>query len=257
VRRLPYFDFREVSTARRLAELLASGMSPAVIERKLEQLSRWLPGVDRPLAQLSVIVEGKSLLLRQGDGLIEPGGQLRFDFDELADSAPPEGDTVEAVDADLSTPEQMLAMAEELEEHGQIDGAIELHRAALVAGGPRAEACFALAELLYRQGDLSAASERYYMAIELDEDYVEARANLGCVLAEMGKLELAVSAFAGALALHYEYPDAHYHLARALDDLDRKSEAERHWRTFLELSPDSPWAATARQRLENAVVQSR
>ena len=44
-------------------------------------LARYLPGVDRPLAQLSVIVHGKEILLRQGDGLIEPGGQLRFDFD--------------------------------------------------------------------------------------------------------------------------------------------------------------------------------
>ena len=36
VRRLPYFDFQEVATARRLAELLAAGVSPRAIERKLE-----------------------------------------------------------------------------------------------------------------------------------------------------------------------------------------------------------------------------
>ena len=80
VRRLPYFDFQEIATARRLAELLAAGMSPQTIENKLAELARFLPGVQRPLAQLSIIVEGKQLLLRKGDGLIAPGGQFWFDF---------------------------------------------------------------------------------------------------------------------------------------------------------------------------------
>ena len=87
VHRLAYFDFQEVATVRRLAELLAAGMSPQAIEKKLAELSRLLPSVERPLAQLSVIVEGKQLLLRQGDGLIDSAGQLRFDFESIeADS---------------------------------------------------------------------------------------------------------------------------------------------------------------------------
>ena len=81
VHRLPYFDFQEVATARRLAELIAAGVTPQAIERKLEQLARYVPDVERPLAQLSIIVEGRQLLLRQGEGLIEPGGQMRLDFE--------------------------------------------------------------------------------------------------------------------------------------------------------------------------------
>ena len=92
------------------------------------------------------------------------------------------------------------------------------------------------------------------MTIELDEEYVEARANLGCVLAELGQRELAIAAFEGALAFHDEYPDVHYHLARNLDDLGRADEAEVHWRAFLDLAPESPWAATARQRLSHLPV---
>ena len=87
------------------------------------------------------------------------------------------------------------------------------------------------------------------MAIELDEDYVEARANLGCVLYELGEVELAIAAFQGALRFHADYPDVHYHLARALDECDRREEALPHWQEFLRLSPDSPWAAEARDRL--------
>lgn len=260
VRRLPYFDFQEVATAQRLAQLLAAGASPAAIERKLAELSRYVPEVERPLAQLSVIVEGKQLLLRQGEGLIEPGGQLRIDFDALelepVDETDFEPATLSLADhlageeSQPESPAEMLEFAAQLEQRGQLKAAIEMHRAALAAGGPRPEVCFQLAELLYRIGDVAGARERYFICIELDEDYVEARANLGCVLAETGELELAVAAFQGALEYHQDYPDVHFHLARTLDEMDAPEEAERHWREFLELAPDSPWADEARLRLQ-------
>jgi tetratricopeptide (TPR) repeat protein len=267
VRRLPYFDFREVSAARRMAELLAAGVSPRAIEKKLEALVRYLPDVQRPLAQLSVIVEGKEILLRQGDGLIEPGGQLRFDFQAWtapaepgptpagAPAEPPAQRVIslashrETVPATPTSADQACHMAAELEEAGQLEEATEMYRVAMAVAGPSAEICFQVAELLYRQGDAAAARERYYMAIEIDEDYVEARANLGCVLAETGHRELAVAAFQGALTYHADYADVHYHLARTLDDLGRREEAATHWQAFLELAPDSPWADEAQTRL--------
>ncbi|MEN6457424.1 MAG: tetratricopeptide repeat protein [Thermoguttaceae bacterium] len=244
VRRLPYFDFQEVATARRLTELLAAGASPRVIEKKLEAIARYLPNVSRPLAQLSVIVHGKEILLRQGEGLVEPGGQLRFDFDawEEGPAAP--------TPAVPTAPDQLCRLAAELEEDGQLAAAAEMYRALMAATGPKPEICFQVAELLYRQGDLSGARERYYMAIELDEDYVEARANLGCVLAELGDHDLAVAAFEGALRYHPEYADVHYHLARTLDEMGRRGDAEQHWRAFLEQAPESPWAEEAHGRLQ-------
>jgi tetratricopeptide (TPR) repeat protein len=263
VHRLPYFDFQEVATARRLAELLAAGASPQAIERKLEKLSRYVPDVERPLAQLSVIVEGQQLLLRQEEGLVEPGGQRRIDFDALethgcaapSDAGGSHHGTLSLADylaeqPDLASPEEMIELAAGYEDNGHLESAAEMYRAALASGGPRPDICFQLAELLYRLGDISAARERYFMAIELDEDFVEARANLGCVLAETGELELAVAAFQGTLAYHPDYPDVHYHLARVLDDLGRSEAAELSWRRFLALSPNSPWADEARARLE-------
>jgi len=264
VRRLPYFDFQEVATARRLAELLSAGVSPRAIEKKLAALARYLPSVERPLAQLSVIVRGQQILLRQGEGLVEPGGQLRFDF-EAWESEPrglSEHERLEAgagaavllpeageAEAAATSPEHLCRLAEELEEDGQLAAAAEMYRAAMAAGGPKAEICFQVAELLYRQGDLAGARERYYMAVELDEDYIEARNNLGCVLAEMGQRDLAVAAFEGALAYHADYADAHHHLARALEEQGDRGRAEDHWRALLALAPDSPWADEARARL--------
>ncbi len=107
-----------------------------------------------------------------------------------------------------------------------------------------------MGELLYRMGHSVAARERYYAAIEHDPDFVEARASLGCVLAEIGQTELAIAAFRGALSLHDDYADVHYNLARVLEDVGHDIEARHHWSRFLELSPDSPWAAEAIARIE-------
>lgn len=140
-------------------------------------------------------------------------------------------------------------LAAELEDEGQWAAAAEMYRAAMAAGGPTAELCFQTAELLYRMEDLSGARERYFMALELDEEYVEARISLGCVLIELGQCDLAEAAFRGALRYHPHYADGHYLLARLLDKQGESAEAERHWRAFLDLAPDSPWADEARQRL--------
>ncbi len=276
VHRLPYFDFQEVATARHLAELLEAGASPVEIERRLEELARYVPDVERPLAQLSVIVEGRHILLRQGEGLVEPGGQLRMDFESLEQRAEEQrvievtrADVMRALEREEPTesariipfqnmieravmpqnPEDILAQASEYEEAGDLAMAIDLYRSFLAGYGLRAEVCFQLAELLYRTNDYAAARERYYMTIELDENYVEARANLGCVLIDTGELDLAVAALLGALKYHPDYPDAHYHLARTLDELGQTEKATDHWRAFLVLAPDSPWAEQARDRL--------
>ena len=237
--------------------MLSAGVSP---RRSNASSPSWpgAAGVERPLAELPIIVEGKHLLVRHGDGLTEPGGQLRFDFD-LAEEETPHPAAPELpmhyiplasqTASPLPTRDEMLRFAADLEDEGCLDAAAEMYRAAMAASGPTPEVNFQLAELLYRMGDLPAARERYYSAIELDENYVEARANLGCVLAETGQRDLAVAAFEGALAYHNDYADVYYHLARTLDEMDRRDEADRHWRSFLNLAPESPWAAEARHRL--------
>jgi tetratricopeptide (TPR) repeat protein len=261
IRKLAYFDFQEICTARRLAELLAQGVTPGEIQRQLAALRRILPDVERPLAQLSVIVQGRHILLRQGDGLLDARGQMRIDFDAVEPEVP--RPSVPLVDVrrwlqapaassaapPIATLAELLDAAAACEEAGHLDEAIDLLRVALAAHGPNPEVHFQLAELLYRQGEPLAARERYYAVLELDEEHVEARLNLGCLLAETGQLSLAVEALRGALSLHPDYADAHYHLARTLAELGCRDEARHHWRQFLRLAPESPWAAEARSRL--------
>lgn len=258
VKQLAYFDFQEVASARRIARLVAAGASPEAMERKLTKLAELYPDLQRPLSQLSVLVEGQSILLRQGEGLIEPGGQKRLNFgleEAPGRAANPilsfEEATNESLPDRYSTPQDMLNYASELEDSGHFDSAIEVYRAYGLAFGPSAEVSFRLGELLYQRHDLNGARERYYMAVELDDSFVEARGSLGCVLVELGEWELARSAFEGALDHHPDYPDVHFHLARLLDDLGESDTSEVHWTKFIQLAPQSPWSAEARQRLDS------
>ena len=258
VGRLPYFNFEEVRVARRLAELLAAGASLRQIDRKLAELARLLPSMPRPLADSLVVVVGSRLYVRRGENLAEPNGQLLIDFDASKDSPDEERvatisiESATARDVPIWSPslaaDDLRSLADEFEEGGQPERAIEAYRALLMSGDFTAEDQFSLAELLYRSGDLAAARERYYAAIELDEEYVEARANLGCVLAEQGEHALAEAAFRGALRCHPDFADAHYHLARLLDSVGQPAEASRHWERFLDLAPASPWAEEAMDR---------
>jgi tetratricopeptide (TPR) repeat protein len=265
--RLAYFDFTELTVARQLAALHRAGAKPAQIVRKLGEIARQFHDIQRPLAELNLVLDGRTLLVRRGDDLLEPGGQLRMDFDALTpgiEDEPPATIPSPAIFlaprssafADQVPPDQLARWAAELDEAGDLRTAAEMYRAALAAAGPQPELCFQLAEVLYRAGDLSAARERYFAALELDENYLEARANLGCVLLDLGEKDLAVAAFEGALQLHEAYADVHYHLARTLEQLGRGHEAKSHWARFAELAPDSPWADEATERVEQVETGS-
>ncbi|MEX1042690.1 MAG: MerR family transcriptional regulator [Pirellulaceae bacterium] len=249
VRNLPYFDYHEVATARSLAQMLASGMSPERIERQLSAISQYLPDVQRPLAQLSIIVQGREILLRQGEGLVEPGGQMRFDFDAV-DDLPEIFALDDETEDDQRSPQAWIDRAADHEDAGELDEAIDCLRSAFAGGGLTAARNFQLAELLYRQGSLAAAVERYHVTLELDPHWIEARCNLGCVLMEMDRPHEAMAALEAALEYYPDYCDAHYHLADLLDQLGYRKRARKHWEQCLALGPDMPWADEAAARLE-------
>jgi tetratricopeptide (TPR) repeat protein len=269
--RLPYFDFEQVQNARQLLGWISRGALPTEIKRQLTEFAPWV--ANRSLMELDLVVDGRRLLLRHGGQLLSANGQLHLDFDRdeewesqgtstlpfqttgishdsgLGDSLGISVADANSNDVQNWTRDELLHMAEELEDAGRFEQSIEWYRVILAKYGMTAEICFQLAELLYRSGDNSAARERYYNAVELDEDFIEARANLGCVLAETGQTELAIAAFQGALVRDDRYPDVHYHLAKCLDELGDGEQAARHWIRFLQLSPQSPWAEEALDRL--------
>jgi len=261
VLRLPYFDFAEVTAARRLAELVSAGAAVDELASSLQRLQAVLPNVDRPLAQLELLTQGRRTVYRDATGWLEPGtGQRVFAFDESP--APQDADencpaTLPMTSGDRSrwTAENWFSKGCSLSEEGELSAAVDAFRLALVERPTEPEYHFHLADALYRQGNRTGAIERYYTAVENDHDFIEAWTQLGCVLAEAGNDAAAMQAFRTALDRHPEYPDAHFHLAQLLDRTGDTETAREHWRTCLRFDARGPWAELARQRLARHETQ--
>lgn len=263
--RLPYFDFQEVTGARRIAELLDAGVHPSVIEAGLKKLDACLQGIDRPLVQLEILAHGSQLLYRDSSSLVEPiSGQRCFDFDPSRDHDEFHDDDSEVSLSESDAPplENEIRLHWSVDEwfhegcrlldENQVNEAVEAFRLCLMERPGDAETNFFLAESLYRIGNAAGALERYYAAVEADHDYIEGWTQIGCVHAEMGELESALEAFRIALDVHPDYPEAHLHKAEVLHQLGRTQEAVSHWQAYLEHVQRGPWADSARQRLEEA-----
>lgn len=262
--KIPYFDYSVLAMANTFAHWMQQGVTAQSISQQLVALSRLKGASPQEMAaSLPISLEGRKLVLQQGNLRLEASGQLQLSFETDGDGqdletgedlepatikfASPQAQPPELVDTSILT--NLLDEALDAEDREELDEAAQIYRKVLATYGPNADVCFQLAEVLYRQADLGGARERYYTAVELDPCMVEARANLGCVLSEQGHTEAAIVEFQTALEQYPEYADVHFHLARTLDLQGQMAAASQHWRKFVELAPASPWADEAKVRL--------
>jgi tetratricopeptide (TPR) repeat protein len=241
---IAYFDFRQVAGARTLCDLIKAGVSSERIRRSLDHLQRWTGIIDEPMSQLAILEKDGALLVRVGDALADPTGQLLLDFgEELAEQS------VEFPAEGLSA-DQWFDLGCRHEDAGRLREAEGAYRQALLAGGPDAVCCFNLANVLYALDRKPEAAERLHQAVELEPQDAAAWYNLGKVLRSIKRFQEAKAAFEGAVQLGY--PDAHYDLADLLDELGEHEEARRHWQAYLQQDQHSRWARYARSRLEKS-----
>ena len=260
VMRLAYFDFREVTSARRLHELLKSGVSRRQITDSLKHLRDWLGGTERPLAQLELLADDGELVYRDEAGPVDPrSGQRLFDFEAVPeaggdDSAIAAISIAQSDDRPLEkwSAEDWFRLANRHLEENRLSDAVEAFRLCLLDWSDHAEIHFQLADTLFRQENLAGALERYHMAVELEPNYLEAWTQLGCVHAERQEWDSATHAFRIALDLHADYPDAHWHLAQALVRQGDSQSAKPHWEAYLKFDQRGPWADIAREHLDQA-----
>jgi tetratricopeptide (TPR) repeat protein len=208
VHRLAYFDFRQVASAKNLCDLTSAGVRPQEIRESLEQLRNWLPGVDAPLAQLTLLERDGRLLVRlDDDQLAEPSGQLHFDF--MASSA---GEPA-VVAFSGKTADAWFEEALELEDRNRPAEAAAAYREAIRLEPEDPVLHFNLGNALHACGETAAAAEHFRRAAECDPCYVEAWNNLGNMLADLEQTDQAIKAYEKALRLVPTYADAQYNLA--------------------------------------------
>jgi tetratricopeptide (TPR) repeat protein len=212
MRGVPYFDFQRVASARTLCGLADAGISTTRIRNGLERLRAWLADAREPLEQLVMLERNGTLLVRIEAGLVEPSGQIYFDF----------GGDSSIVPVQPTSAEEWFEKGCDHEEDAELPDAIHAYRQALLIGGADADTCFNLGNVLYGVGQRSAAIERYRVAVELDREHAEAWNNLGVALGETGHIDEAQHAL--AMAVKCGFADARFNLTRL--SLRKRREAD-------------------------------
>ena len=236
--RVAYFDFGQVRSAQQLCELLSKGTSLPRIRQSLEQLARWLPGLEVSLEQVALLENCETLLGRRVTGeLIEPSGQFWLEFGAREEP-------VICANASQSA-DDWFEEALRYEEEGDWCSAETAYRAALALEADDPVLHFNLANVLYAQGLLSQCLEEFTVATSLDPQNPDGWNNLGNVEADLDHPEEAIAAFRRALQFAPTYADAHYNLAQLLTELGQYREAGNHWRLYLEYDPEGTWADVA------------
>jgi tetratricopeptide (TPR) repeat protein len=208
--RLLYFDFHQASLAKRLCDLLSQGASLAAIRRGLEQLRRWLPGDQAPLAQVARL-DPTRLLVRIDDRLLDGAGQQHFDFGDEEDA------TLTALLDSLADLDELFEAALAFEDAGRLSEAEQSYRQAIALDPLEPVLHFNLGNVLYGLGQLPHSQASLQEAVRLDPRYAEAWNNLGNVHGELGHFDDAIRSFRRCLLLMPGYELAQANLRRLLE----------------------------------------
>ncbi len=248
------YDFQDIVSLRTIAELIGRGADPQTIGRSVRGLASVLPGTERPLSQLKVVMEHSGTLLAElGELRVAPDGQLMLNFDEpAADREVPAAPRRKTpAPPPPPTPEVWLERGHRAEEQEQWEEAGRAYREALALRPHFPEAHFNLGNVLRGLGKLDGAEERYRTALELDPSLAVAWYNLADLLDEQGNVEEAIGCLRRVLEIDPDYADAHFNLAYLLEQVGRRRDAASHWSAYLDLDPSSEWADIARKCVRN------
>ena len=245
-----FFDLLQIKKVR---DLCARKVRPAVIRQSLEAMQKQVAGMENPLLEAGAITTRHNRVAFRHQGkLVEPiAGQFMFDFS-------PEQKVVSKATLRMPKPTnpssdvaELFARGIALEEdpNNQLQ-AIATYQRVLEIDPEHAAANINLGTLHYNRQDYGLAEKHYRRAIEIDPRYALAYFDLGNVLDETGRVTEAIQTYSTALQLAPTYADAHYNLALAYEKVKEPRRALRHWRAYVKLDTTGPWAIHARNQIQ-------
>ncbi|MFN8178407.1 MAG: fused MFS/spermidine synthase [bacterium] len=169
-------------------------------------------------------------------GLVGRGGMLRESVEKR-------------VAAGTATPEEYILLAKWKHEAGERDEAVALLRKAIEMRPDGVRAHLEIVPLLLEAKDVAGARAEIERAIEVDPRMPETYAVRGRIKAIGGDAAGAEADLTRAIQGGASIPWAELLLGKLLKERGRTDEARAHWRAAIDLAPDSPFAAEAKQLL--------
>lgn len=247
------YSFADLLAIKKVRDLCAMSVRPAVIRESLEAMRKQAAGIEKPLLEAAAWSTRKHRVAFRHDGkLLEPiAGQFLMDFSEREKVL-----TSTPVPRSEPTPRESEAAAwfargVTLEEDPATQtAAIAAYQKVLEIEPMHAAANINLGTLYYNRQDFALAERHYRQAIEADSRYALAYFDLGNVLDETGRVEEAIQTYKTALMLAPTYADAHYNLALAYEKLREPRKALKHWQAYVKLDTSGPWSTHARSQIK-------
>lgn len=249
-----FFDLLQVKKVR---DLCARKVKPAVIRQSLEAMQKQVAGMENPLLEAGAFTTWHRIAFRHEGKVVEPiAGQFMFDFsaqERIVTSTPIPSKPKDSEHPDVA---ELFARGIALEEDPANQSvAIAAYQRVLELDPGHAAAHINLGTLYYNRQEYALAEKHYRQAIEADHRYALAYFDLGNVLDETGHVNEAIQTYATALQLAPTYADAHYNLALAYEKIKEPRKALQHWRAYTRLDTTGPWAVHARNQIKR-ILQS-
>jgi len=248
------FSFSDLIALKALQKLRENRIPPRKIGRALTALKKKLSHVERPLSELKIFSDGRTIAVQiAGQKMEALTGQMLFNFDTselggLRSFAPKQAQDRGGAQRQA---EAYFQQGLALEETGApIEKAVEAYSRAVELNPSAAGALVNLGTIYYRQRKYEEAERHYERAIAVDSNYPLAHYNLGNLYDEQGDLTRAEQHYATALRLNPNYADAHFNLALLAERRGDFLNAVRHWKSYLKLDNSGTWANIARRQLE-------
>jgi len=252
------YSFFDLIQLKKVRDLRAKRVRPAVIRQSLEAMQKQVAGMENPLLEAGAFSTGTRVAFRHEGKAFDPiAGQFVMDF------APgPQSRVVPALHVApirvTETAAEFFARGVALEEDpSSYKDAITAYNKVIEMEPQHAAAHINLGTLFYNLQDYGLAEAHYRKAIEADPRYALAYFDLGNVLDETGRLEEAVRIYKTALQLAPTYADAHYNLALAYEKVKDFRKALNHWKAYVALDRSSAWAAHARSQISRILENDK
>jgi tetratricopeptide (TPR) repeat protein len=248
------FTFYDLIQLKKIRDLRAKRVRPAVIRESLQAMQKQVAGMENPLIEASAFSVGSRVAYRHQGHVVEPiAGQFVLEFGPVG--------TVVSTNSVVSNGKvkpianyddviELFTRGVAMEEHPSThDEAIRTYLRVLEIEPEHAATHINLGTLYYNRQDFVSAEKHYRAAVAADARYALAYFDLGNVLDETERIQDAVVAYRTAIQLAPTYADAHYNLALAYERLGEARRALLHWETYLKLDSSGPWAVHARNQV--------
>ncbi len=246
------YSFFDLLQLRKLRELRAKRVRPAVIRDSLLAMQQQVAGMENPLLEASAFASKSRVAFRHHGSAVEPlDGQFVMDFTDRKLLEPSKIQDIRTAE----TAAEFFARGVAMEEDPTTwTDAIEAYRHCTELDPGHAAAFINLGTLYYNRQDFTQAERFYRQAVAVDPRYALAYFDLGNVLDETGRLQEAINAYHAAIALAPTYADAHYNLALAYEKSRRPRKALTHWQAYTKLDSVGPWALHARNQIKKILA---